>query len=74
LAPPDLPDHWVESYYFDGDPQLRPADVARAAGLGRRSNIVRLSGDGSGTLVGTRDFRIDAEQPQRNQLVNGWYR
>lgn len=74
LQPQGLPDHWVDSYYFEGDLRIPPDDIARAQGLGRFSNIVRLVPGKSGALEGVRDFRIDAALAERNQLVNGWYR
>ncbi len=74
LEPPSLPDHWVESYYFEGDPHL-PSDLAaRARGSERFSNVVRLTPGESGVLQGVRDFRIDPAQAARNRLVEGWYR
>lgn len=74
LEPPGLPNHWVDSYYFAGDPHLRPDDVARARGLEQFSNIVRLTPDKADVLQGVRDFRLDPALAERNQLVNGWYR
>ncbi|MBD0371889.1 MAG: hypothetical protein ICV60_13700 [Pyrinomonadaceae bacterium] len=74
LEPQGLPDHWVDSYYFEGDSQIRPDEIARANGLGRFSNIVQLVPGKSGVLEAVRDFRIDAALAERNQLVNGWYR
>ncbi len=72
LYAPGLPDHWVDSYYFAGDPRLRSADAAR--GPEQFSTIVRLTPDKSGALQGARDFRLDPELAERNRLVNGWYR
>jgi protocatechuate 3,4-dioxygenase beta subunit len=74
LEPPGLPNHWVDSYYFAGDPHLRPADLARVRGLEQFSSIVDLAPDKSGMLQGVRDFRLDPALAERNQLVNGWYR
>lgn len=74
LEPPSLPNHWVDSYYIEGDPLLSPDDIARARGLGRLSNIVRLAPGESNVLEGVRDFRVDPALAERNQLVNGWYR
>ncbi|MCA1558211.1 MAG: hypothetical protein LC731_06700 [Acidobacteria bacterium] len=71
LEPQGLPDHWVDSYYFEGDAQLRPVDIEHAKGLGRFTNIVRLVSTGSGPLEGVRDFRIDPALAERNQLTNG---
>jgi protocatechuate 3,4-dioxygenase beta subunit len=74
LEPPDLPNHWVDSYYFEGDPRLRQEDIARAREMGRYSNIVQLAPGEPGVLQGVRNFRIDPALAARNQLVNGWYR
>jgi len=74
LEPPHLPDHRVDSYYFEGEPQLQREVIARARGLERFSNIITLTPDDSGVLQGVRDFRIDPAVAERNQLVNGWYR
>ena len=73
LQPPGLPDHWVDSYYFDGDPKLPSGVVERARGLGRFSNVVTLGPAESGVAQGVRDFRIDPAQAGRNRLVDGWY-
>lgn len=74
LEPPRLPDHWVESFYFDGDPKLQSGVVERARGLGRFSNVVALESGASRVAQGVRDFRIDAALAERNRLVDGWYR
>lgn len=74
LEPLSLPDHWVDSYYFEGDPRLRPEDITRAGRLNRFSNIVHLTPGESNRLEGIRDFRIDPRLAERNRLVNGWYR
>lgn len=74
MEPPGLPDHWVESFYFEGDPQL-PSDIAaRARGLERFTHVVALAPGASGALQGVRDFRIDAALATRNRLDAGWYR
>ncbi len=67
LQPPDLPDHWVESFYFEDDPQLR-IDRNRSRELGRFSNIISLSSSNNGVLKGLRDFRIDPVAAQRNKV------
>lgn len=74
LEPPQLPDHWVDSFYFEGDAQLQPGVAARARGLERFSNVVTLKPGESGVLQGVRDFRIDPEAAVRNRLADGWYR
>jgi protocatechuate 3,4-dioxygenase beta subunit len=68
LHPPGLPNHWVDSYYFDGDPRLRGDEVSRARGLGRFSNVVLLASGKSGVLEAVRDFRIDPAAAARNQV------
>ena len=67
LQPPNAPEHWVESFYFEGDPQLRIADASRIRELGRLSNIISLAASG-GVLKGLRDFRIDPAQAERNRI------
>ncbi|MET0621416.1 MAG: hypothetical protein ABW250_00400 [Pyrinomonadaceae bacterium] len=74
LEPPRLPDHWVESYYFDDDPKLQSGVVARARELGRFSNVVALEPGEPGVAQAVRDFRIDPALAERNRLVDGWYR
>jgi protocatechuate 3,4-dioxygenase beta subunit len=70
LYPPGLPGHWVESYYFAGDPRLTERELDSASGQDRFSNIIQLADAGHGV----RDFWIDPALAERNQLVNGWYR
>ncbi|HET6977557.1 MAG TPA: hypothetical protein VFI24_14600 [Pyrinomonadaceae bacterium] len=68
LQPPDVPEHWVESFYFAGDPQLRLEDVNRNRELGRFANIVSLSSSDTSTLKALRDFRIDPALAERNKI------
>lgn len=65
LQPPDLPDHWVESFYFEGDPRLQSNQNRE---LGRFSNIISLSASDGGLLKGLRDFRIDPALAERNKI------
>jgi protocatechuate 3,4-dioxygenase beta subunit len=74
LEPPNLPDHWVDSYYFEGDPRLSSDDINRGRGLTTFSNIVSLAPGEPGVLTAVRDFRIDPALAVRNQLSDGWYR
>lgn len=74
LQPPNLPDHWVDSFYFAGDPRLQPQDIARARDLERFSNIVSLTPGDAGVLTAIRDFRVDPAVAERNRLADGWYR
>lgn len=68
LQPPDLPEHWIESFYFEGDPQLRMENPNRHRELGRFSNIVSLTASDSRVLKGLRDFRIDPVVAERNRV------
>ena len=68
LQAPGGPEHWVESFYFDGDPRLRIEDHNRNGELGRFSSIVSLSSSDTGVLKGLRDFRIDPVVAERNKI------
>ena len=68
LQPPDLPDHWVESFYFKDDPRLRIDDDKRNSDLGRFSHIISLSSNENGLLKGVRDFRVDPTLAERNKV------
>ena len=68
LQPPGVPDHWVESFYFEDDPRLRTEDRNRNRELGRLSNIITLAASGNGVLNGLRDFRIDPAIAERNKV------
>jgi protocatechuate 3,4-dioxygenase beta subunit len=68
LQPPDMSEHWVESFYFEGDPRLRIEDPNRNRESGRFSHIVSLSASDSGLLKGLRDFRIDPAMAERNRV------
>ena len=74
LEPPQLPEHWVDSFHFEGDAQLQSDLVARTRELERFSSVVALKPGESGVLQGVRDFRIDPALAVRNQIENGWYR
>jgi protocatechuate 3,4-dioxygenase beta subunit len=73
LYPPGLPGHWVDSYYFAGDPRLTERD-RRVNEPERFSNIIQAPPDAMNVRQGVRHFRIDPAFAERNQLVNGWYR
>jgi protocatechuate 3,4-dioxygenase, beta subunit len=74
MEPPGLPDHWVDSYKFAGDPQLTADDIKGNSSLGTYSAIVTVRPRQDGSLFARRDFRTDPELAERNRLVNGWYR
>jgi len=68
LQPPGIPDHWVESFYFEGDPRLQTEDVNRTREQGRFSNIVNLASSDNGVPKALRDFRIDPAVAERNKI------
>ncbi|MCA1576947.1 MAG: hypothetical protein LC794_06235 [Acidobacteria bacterium] len=68
LQPPDLPEHWVESFYFEDDPRLGSEGLSRNRDLGRFANVVSLSSSDTGVLKGVRDFRIDRVVAERNKI------
>jgi protocatechuate 3,4-dioxygenase beta subunit len=74
LAPPDLPEHWVASFMFEGDPKLSARDVDASRSAGSFRYVIAATPGAGGVLQATRDFRIDAEIAQRNRLADGWYR
>jgi protocatechuate 3,4-dioxygenase beta subunit len=74
LTPAGLPEHWVESFFFEGDPKLTPAQIEASRAAGAFHNIMQTKRDTSGVLQARRDFRIDPAVAERNRLVDGWYR
>jgi protocatechuate 3,4-dioxygenase beta subunit len=68
LQPRDVPEHWVESFYFADDPRLRIENPNQHRELGRFSNIISLSSSDTGVLKGIRDFRIDPVVAERNRV------
>ena len=68
LQAPAGPEHWVESFYFEGDPALRVEELNRNRELGRFSNIISFSSSDNGVLKGLRDFRIDPAIAERNRV------
>jgi protocatechuate 3,4-dioxygenase beta subunit len=67
LQAPDGPEHWVQSFYFEGDPRLQTEDLNRNRELGQFSSIVSLSTT-SGVLKAVRDFRLDPAIAERNKV------
>jgi protocatechuate 3,4-dioxygenase beta subunit len=71
----DVPEHWIDSFLFEGDPYLRTDDLARSRDLGKGFAFVMAMARGSdGVIRCTRDIRLDREVAERNRLVDGWYR
>lgn len=68
LQSPGGPDHYVESFYFAGDPQLRREGLTQNRDPGRFANIISLESSGNGVLKGIRDFRIDPAVAERNKI------
>lgn len=73
LAGRGLPEHWVDSFLFEGDRYLRADDIALSRGRGRLGHVLSLRRDGQGLLHGARDILLDPEVAARNRLVDGWY-
>jgi Dioxygenase len=73
LAGGALPDHWVESFLFEGDPHLRSADLSLSRSRGRFGHVLSLRRGGQGPLLASRDIVLDPGVAERNRLVNGWY-
>ena len=67
LQPPGVADHWVESFYFEGDSRLRTEELNRSRELGRFANIITLASSG-GVLKAQRDFRIDPALAEHNRV------
>lgn len=74
LSGPDIPEHWIDSYLFTGDPYLPADSLAKNRGLGSFSAIMTIRTDSKGVLHTARDIRLDPELVDRNRLVGGWYR
>jgi protocatechuate 3,4-dioxygenase beta subunit len=68
MQSPGGPDHYVESFYFEGDPQLRHEGLTQDRELGRFANIISLAASGNGVLKGIRDFRLDPAVAERNKI------
>jgi protocatechuate 3,4-dioxygenase beta subunit len=68
------PEHWIESFLFEGDPCLRADDLATSRQAGAFGHVMALQPTPGGGLRARRDIRIDIERAQRNRLVDGWYR
>jgi protocatechuate 3,4-dioxygenase beta subunit len=74
LAAPGVPDHWIDSFLFAGDPNLTSEQITKNEGLGTFSAIMNPVKRAGGVTYFRRDIRLNREVAQRNQLVNGWYR
>lgn len=57
MKPAERPAVWLDSFLFDEDPYLTPADRSGDE-KGRFSSILRTRKDKEGVLLGQRDFRI----------------
>jgi protocatechuate 3,4-dioxygenase beta subunit len=69
-----LPEHWIDSFLFEGDPYLRADEGKRSRQAGRFGHVMAVAKDGRGAVQCRRDIRLDAGVAERNHLVNGWYR
>jgi protocatechuate 3,4-dioxygenase beta subunit len=55
---PGYPARWIDEYWFEGDPFLKKDDIAKNAGLGSFSVILKLTRGSDGILRGVRDIRL----------------
>jgi protocatechuate 3,4-dioxygenase beta subunit len=67
------PEHWIDSFLFEGDPYLRADELEKSKAAGRFAHVMAMKRE-SGVIVCRRDIRLDAALAERNQLVDGWYR
>jgi protocatechuate 3,4-dioxygenase, beta subunit len=74
LSAPGVPDHWIDSFLFAGDPRLTQEQLTSNAGMGARSAIMTPVRRAGGVVYYQRDIRLDQQLAERNRLVNGWYR
>lgn len=58
LAGAGFAEHWVDDYWFEGDPRITARQRATLTGRGGFDNTVALVRDVDGVLHGTRDFRL----------------
>jgi protocatechuate 3,4-dioxygenase beta subunit len=55
---PGYPPRWIDEYWFEGDPYLKPEDIRKNSGLDLFSQILKLERDASGVLVAVRHIRL----------------
>ena len=54
-----MPEHFIDDTWFEGDPLIKPTDIARLRNLGNFSPIVHLTRDANGVWHGVRDIRLE---------------
>jgi protocatechuate 3,4-dioxygenase beta subunit len=75
LAGTDVPEHWIDSFLFEGDKFLGAAEARRSGSVGTQfAYVMSMARGEDGVIRCTRDIRLDREVAERNRLVNGWYR
>jgi protocatechuate 3,4-dioxygenase beta subunit len=65
------PEHWIESFHFEGDPYLAAKDWEVT---GPFRHVMAMKRDADGVWQSRRDIRLDPALAERNRLVDGWYR
>ena len=55
----DIPEYWVDDYWFSGDPLITPQQRATLTGRGGGGETLTLTRDGDGVLHGKRDFVLE---------------
>lgn len=58
LSAPGFPEHWIDDYWFAGDPLITPAQRATLTGRGGFNSIVKLTRT-DGVWHGQRDMRLE---------------
>jgi protocatechuate 3,4-dioxygenase beta subunit len=75
LSGPDLPEHWIDSFLFEGDPYESSGEATRSRELGSRfAFVMPMTKGADGVILCSRDIRLDPATAERNRLVDGWYR
>jgi protocatechuate 3,4-dioxygenase beta subunit len=75
LAGPNVPEHWIDSFLFEGDPFQSTGELERSRELGPRfAFVMPMRKDRDAVILCTRDIRLDPDVAERNRLVDGWYR
>jgi len=67
------PEHWIDSFLFEGDPYVRADELAKSKAAGRFAFVMPMKRE-VGVIQCRRDIRLDAALAERNRLVDGWYR
>jgi protocatechuate 3,4-dioxygenase beta subunit len=62
----DIPEYWIDDYWFSGDPLITPAQRALLTGRGGGGETLTLTRDQDGVLQGKRDFVLERTRVSGN--------